>query len=234
MTPGHCGDILTGVELPEQVPVMSLPNAILFPRVLLPLYIFESRYRQMLADCLAGNRMFAVALLRKGWEQEGRNSKPYDVACVGVIRTCVGRPDGTSHLVLEGVARVSIREYVRSRPYRVARVEPLDSLPLTVAAPREPLVEIVSRLADARARAGVEMPENLLRSLLSIDSADQLSDMVSYMMLDNYHEKQLMLETLDVTQRLRTLVELLQQQIRQFDLWKSLQGKLPNEDIGHN
>jgi Lon protease-like protein len=222
------------MKLPEQVAVLPLPNAILFPRVQLPLYIFEPRYKQMLTECLAGERMFAVALLRKGWEDEGRNPLPYRIATIGVIRTCVGRPDGTSNLILEGVARVSIVEYVRQRPYRVARVEPLPDASVLPGVEREPLLLMVSKLADARARMGAELPKSVVHSLQAVKNLDHLSDLVSYTLLESFHDKQLMLETLDVNKRQGLLVELLQKQIQQFELWKTLQGKLPNEHVGHN
>jgi Lon protease-like protein len=222
------------MHVPEEVAVMALPNAILFPRALLPLYIFEPRYKAMLADCLAADRMFAVALLPKGWEQLGRNPAPHAVAGLGVIRTCVVRPDGTANLILEGVARVRIREYVRLRPYRVARAEQLSSSGTVAPAKREPLAAAVASLARARARLGVELPDSVLKSLLSIHSPEHFSDMVSHMLLDDYYEKQLMLETLDTEQRLQKLVRLLQSKAQQLQLWKKLQGKLPNENVGHN
>ena len=222
------------MKLPNQVAVMQLANAILFPRVLLPLYIFEPRYKKMLADCLSGDRVFAVALLREGWEKKGRNPPAYPVATVGVIRTCVGRPDGTANLILEGLARVSICEYVKLHPYRVARVEELASYEAGAAPAREPLVAAVSKLARARARLGAELPKSVLNSLLAVENPDYLSDLVSYTLLENFHHKQIMLETLDVNQRLEKLVELLRKQVRQFELWKTLQGKLSNDDVGHN
>jgi Lon protease-like protein len=222
------------MKLPEQVAVMPLPNAILFPRVLLPLCIFEPRYKRMLADSLAGDRMFAVALLRKGWEHQGRNPAPYRIATVGVIRTCVGRPDGTSNLILEGVARVAIVEYVRQRPYRRARIEALHDSAVAAGVERESLLSMVSKLAEARARMGAELPKAIVHSLLSMKNLDHLSDLVSYTLLESFHDKQLLLETLDVNRRLGLLVELLQKQIQQFELWKTLQGKLPNKNVGHN
>ena len=213
---------------------MHLPNAILFPRVLLPLYIFEPRYKKMLADCLAGDRMFAVALLREGWEGKGRNAPAYPVACVGVIRTCVGGRDGTSNLILEGIARVNICGYVRTLPYHTARIKQLSSAHTIATDTREPLVAAVAQLAKARARLGAELPKSVLNSLLGVENPDYLSDLVSYTLLDNCHQKQLMLETLDVNQRLAKLVELLRWQIQQFELWKTLQGKLSNENVGQN
>lgn len=223
-----------GVRLPKQIAVMPLPNAILFPRVLLPLYIFEPRYKQMLADCLNGERMFAVALLRKGWEKEGRNPTPHPIAGVGVIRTCVGRPDGSANVILEGVARVHVTEYTKLRPYRVARIEPLRSSDETETTQRAPLLKMVTQLARARARLGVELPKSVLSALRSVKNADYLSDLVSYTLLDDYYEKQSMLEILDTNERLEKLVALLQKKIQQFELWKTLQGKLPNKHVGHN
>jgi Lon protease-like protein len=222
------------MKLPKQVAVMQLPNAILFPRVLLPLYIFEPRYKKMLADCLSGDRVFAVALLREGWEKKGRNPPAYPVATVGVIRTCVARPDGTANLILEGLARVSIGRYVKLHPYRVARVEELVSYEAGAVPTREPLVAAVSKLAKARARFGMELPKSVLNSLLAVENPDHLSDLVSYTLLENFHQKQLMLETLNVNQRMEKLIGLLRKQIQQFEFWRILQGKLSNDDVGHN
>jgi Lon protease-like protein len=213
---------------------MPLPNAILFPRVLLPLHIFEPRYKKMLADCLTEERMFAVALLRKGWETQGHNPAPFPIAGVGVIRTSVARPDGTANVILEGMARVRILEYVKLRPYRVARIEPLQSTDDLVQARREPLLQAVNQLAQARARAGARLPKSVLSALRSIKSPDYLSDLVSYTLLDDYYDKQLILEALDIDERLDKLVALLHKKVERFALWKTLQGKLPNDHVGHN
>lgn len=222
------------MKLPEQVAVMPLPDAILFPRVLLPLCIFEPGYKKMLADCLDGDRIFAVALLRHGREKSGRSPSPYPVAGVGVIRTCVTRPDGTANLIVEGLARVNIREWVKLRPYRVARIEELVSYETEEAPARGALVAAVTKLVKARARLGAELPKSVLHSLLSVENAGHLSDLVSYTLLENFHHKQRMLETLNVNERLEKLVALLKKQIQQFELWKTLQGKLSNNDVGHN
>src|SRR5207248_11237478 len=113
------------MKIPQEVPVMTLPNATLFPQALLPLYIFEPRYRQMLADALHSNRMFSVAMQRPG---SGREI-PSPVAGLGLIRVSVAHRDGTSHLILQGLARVELEETVRYKPYRVQRIRPLQTPP---------------------------------------------------------------------------------------------------------
>src|SRR6185503_17605659 len=109
------------MELPEAVPVMTLPSATLFPQALLPLYIFEARYRQMLADMLRRDRMFTVAMQKPGRTRE----TPCAVAGLGLIRVSVGHGDGTSHLILQGLARVELIGTVQTKPYRVAQIRPL-------------------------------------------------------------------------------------------------------------
>src|SRR5216683_5099058 len=111
------------MKIPREVPVMTLPNATLFPQALLPLYIFEPRYRQMLADALHSNRMFSVAMQKPGSSRE----TPSPIAGLGLIRVSVGHSDGTSHLVLQGIARVQLVKTLSYKPYRVQRVRALES-----------------------------------------------------------------------------------------------------------
>src|SRR5204863_8462809 len=111
------------MELPHEVPVMTLPRATLFPQALLPLYIFEPRYRQMLADTLKTERMFAIAMQKPGRTRES----PCQVAGLGLIRVSVDHQDGTSHLILQGLTRVELRQTVQYKPYRVQCIRPLQA-----------------------------------------------------------------------------------------------------------
>jgi len=215
---------------------MVLPNAVLFPGTLMPLYVFEPRYRKMLADCLEGERMFAVGLSRPG--AGGGPTEPCAVAGVGLVRTCIGQADGTSNLVLQGLERVRIVGFETEHAewgYPVARIAPLQSVGGAEAGTvREPLVGMVRKLAKARARLGVELPKSVVDSLIALENAELLADVVSYTLLEDFQEKQLLLETLDVNERMMKLVECLQRQVGQLELWKALQGKLPNKHVGHN
>src|ERR1043166_7996277 len=103
------------MKLPSEIPVITLPEATLFPQALLPLYIFEPRYRQMLADALHSNRMFSVAMQKPGSTRD----TPSPVAGLGLIRVSVGHRDGTPHLILQGIARVKLEQAIRYKPYRI-------------------------------------------------------------------------------------------------------------------
>src|SRR5258707_14479217 len=79
----------------------------------------------MLADALHSKRMFSVAM-----QKPGRSSEtPAPVAGLGLIRVSVGHRDGTSHLILQGLARVELEEAVRYKPYRIQRIKPLQAPP---------------------------------------------------------------------------------------------------------
>jgi Lon protease-like protein len=104
-------------DLPTQVPAMILPGCVLLPGAILPLYIFEERYREMLADALQGNRMFCVATALEGAEESEDGSLEagaYRFSTLGMIRTCVGNEDGTAHLVLQGLVTIRLIDWVDS------------------------------------------------------------------------------------------------------------------------
>ncbi|HYC21062.1 MAG TPA: LON peptidase substrate-binding domain-containing protein [Candidatus Bathyarchaeia archaeon] len=134
-------------ELPEIVPIFPLPNVVLFPHVALPLHIFEPRYREMVRDAMAGNRLIGMTLLRGEWRKD-YNASPqvYSLGCVGRIDEFVLLPDGRSNLVLRGLRKFEIIAEVGDRSYRQARVS------WAAESDRE---EITPAL-DTRLRAGVK------------------------------------------------------------------------------
>lgn len=212
---------------------MVLPNAILFPQALLPLRIYENHYRRMLSDCLAGERMFSVALLQKDSAKPSDQSKPYRVAGLGIIRVAVGNEDGTSNIILQGIARVRLCSFAKSKPYPVARIEPLQTQFSDGVQP-DPLTAKVSELLRARAKLNMALPEHVAKYLTTMTDADNLADLVSFTLLSDFYEKQELLETLDLRLRLQKLIQLLDKERNQLLSWKKLQGDIKDKDIGQN
>jgi Lon protease-like protein len=216
------------MKLPRETPVMTLPNATLFPQALLPLYIFEPRYRKMLADALNSNRLFAVAMQKPGHLRE----RPFPIAGLGLIRVSVGHRNGTSHLVLQGIARVELEGAVRYKPYRVHRIRPLATPPCDSAA-ADALVGKVRELLAERSKLGLPLPfpvasqmsgsaqppaavstKEIMVYLNSISNPEQAADLVSCAVLPGGAERQAILEAVDVETRLRRLIQFLLAEIR--------------------
>jgi Lon protease-like protein len=206
------------MKIPREIPVMTLPNATLFPQAMLPLYIFEPRYRQMLADALHSNRMFSVAMQKPGSTREN----PSPVAGLGLIRVSVGHRDGTSHLILQGLARVELEETVRYKPYRIQRIKALQVPPcdnVRVDALLAKLRELLQERIDLGLpfplpALSPSQPEEILNYLNSIADPEQTADLVSCAVLPGAAERQAILETVDVEARLRRLIHFLLAEIR--------------------
>jgi len=216
------------MQLPDAVPVMTLPSATLFPQALLPLYIFEPRYRRMLAEALDSNRMFSVAMQRPGRTRE----IPCPVAGLGLIRVSVGHNDGTSHLILQGLTRVQLGETVQYKPYRVQRIHPLAAAAadnVTVDALVAKVHELVERRLELapfpspfplKKKSGgdphkptVFSKKEVLTYLSQLPGADQVADLVTCALLSEAVERQKILETVEIEGRLKHLIHFLMAEI---------------------
>src|SRR5688500_14742809 len=112
------------------VPLFPLPNVVLFPRAVLPLHIFEERYKQMTADALAGQRQVAMALLKPGWEKDYYHRPAIEpVVCVGTILSHEKLADGKYNFLLQGHTRARVVRELDCDPYRqqyrLAELEPI-------------------------------------------------------------------------------------------------------------
>jgi Lon protease-like protein len=199
------------IEIPTEVPVMALGNAVLFPHSLLPLHIFEQRYRDMLAYSLDGDRMFSVALMKQGTEEAAMIEDLCPVAGVGLIRACVGNENGTSNLVLQGLARIRLVAWTQQTPFRMAKIEIAKSV-LGNAVEAEALSEKVKEFCLRIERIGVPLPPNLMDHLKQIDSPEILSDVVAAAFVGEPYQRQKLLEAYEVCERLRLLIQFLRSQ----------------------
>lgn len=113
--------------IPEKLPIMALPGTCLFPGGKMPLYIFESKYRDMLNDVISGNRMFCIGTLSQSDAsfKGGSEILPYSTA--GLLRACVMNNDGTANLILEGVKKIKIINIENNKPYKVGKVQTLET-----------------------------------------------------------------------------------------------------------
>jgi ATP-dependent Lon protease len=220
------------IVIPDEVPVMTLPNLTFFPQALLPLHIFESRYRDMLRDVLATNRLFAVAGLNS--QVSGQFEPPYRIATVGIVRACQKADNGTSNLLIQGLARVEVQDIVREKPYRCMRIRALASKPGAESEENRRLHGSLARLISMKQRLGGGVPVDLTRFLKTIEDPEIFVDLAAFSLCENPNLKQKLLETLDVHKRLELLTAHLRADIDRIKLRKKLQGSLPDDRIINN
>jgi len=223
------------ITLPDAVPVMTLPNTAFFPQALMPLRIFEPRYRRMLRDVLAADRLFAVAGLNQDdLEKPGQFEPPHRIATVGIVRACQKNDDGTSHLLLQGLCRVEVVSILRDEPYRRIQIRALASQPGATETENQALRRELSRLLNLKRKLAATGTHEIAAFLKTVEDPEAFVDIAAFSLCEDIALKQRLLETLDVHRRLELFSRGLRGEIDALKLRRKLQGDLPDEHISHN
>lgn len=232
----------------EKLPLFPLPNVVFFPQTLLPLHIFELRYRIMIQHALESERLIGMALLRPSWEQcavyENCHTGPrlgdgipslftspakFSPAIMSMI--CVGRivkheplPDGRSNILLMGLSRARIHEELLSEhPYRIARADIVqDNYCETDAVQLIEIRNLVSTQCSRFCQSQNEYNESVRRILESTLPLGVLIDALSATLPFDIYAKQQILEQQDVLSRTFRFLRMLEDLLARFKHQSSL------------
>lgn len=199
------------VAIPDVAPVMVLPGAVLFPKAVLPLRIFEPRYRSMLEFALENDRMFCIAQMKPGISDAVREEQFFHTAGIGLISASHTQADGTSNLMLQGLARVRFQGFVQERPFRIARITPLPPVESDSRAVKALAEELRKLCAKIRVN-GARLPEPFPEMLERMRDPDDLVNAIAHSLIADGFERQSLMEEEDATERLRTLIRLIGEQ----------------------
>lgn len=192
----------------SSLPIFPLPDCVLLPGGLLPLHVFEPRYREMTRDCLAGERVMAIARLRDGYEVDYHGRPPvHRQIGIGKVLESEEQSDGRFLLVLGGVARADIvEELPLRRSYRQVRARVLRDYqedPEELRASREHLAALCDRLAQLVDGAGA------LTELVRTGTPGRCADAVAAAVVRDPDELQRLLECVSPQFRIDRTVDLL-------------------------
>lgn len=189
----------------DWVPLFPLPNVVLLPRVVLPLHIFEERYKAMTADALEADRRIGMALLLPGWEKSHLTSPPISpVVCVGEIIRHEKLSDGRYNFLLQGLTRAHVLREERIGQYRVAEVEPLEAPPTMEI----DLLRLRQKLTDVLTGPLSRQPlsPQFAELLTTVISTSDAADVMAFHLIESLQEKQLLLEDPDPRTRIARLL----------------------------
>jgi Lon protease-like protein len=189
--------------------LFPLPNLVLYPHVMQPLHVFEERYREMVEDALAGDKLIAMAVLEPGWESDYDSRPPVSqYACLGKIVAHHKLEDGRYNLLLLGVQRVRIvHELDPLRSFRQANVELLeDSYDFQTPGERKRLQETLLSASGEHLPCSCQLPEQLEEMLSSHLPLGLLTDLAAYALPLELEVKQQLLAECRVRARAETLL----------------------------
>ncbi len=218
--------------LPEylDIPIFPLPNVTFFPQTWLPLHVFEPRYKAMVANCLKGDRLMGVSLLKEGWQKDYFGRPPVSKTFgVGKIVDHEQLANGRCTIMLEGLYRVRLVQEFPTRLFRVGRVKVLQEMPIDSR--RGPVMELIKELRHQTSQMARLVPDSKdvianawSAHLHPLAVANQLA---SALVLDPY-DRQSILEQDDPLRRLRLL--LIQLRTIVYQLSGELREEVVEED----
>jgi ATP-dependent Lon protease len=184
------------------IPLFPLPNLVLFPRIVVPLHIFEERYKLMINDCIAGGGTFGLVLLQSGAVEE-REDTIHRVGVTARIVEVERLAEGRLNILCEGERRFRIHRFTQRIPFWKAFVEFLEESEDDGA---ESLYDQVADLYRSVANLTARLSDSQEPELVLPESAADLSYIVSYVLDIDFEEKQKLLEIDIPAERLRLLV----------------------------
>jgi Lon protease-like protein len=213
------------MKLPEIIPIFPLPNVVFFPRMPLPLHIFEPRYREMVRDAARGPRLIGMALLRGDWQRDYEGRPPiFATGTVGEMARLEELPDGRFNIVLRGLREFTIVRELERASYREAVVTWRGAVEDALPAPnRERLAGLVRRWLERLGKdvgVGSIVPEN-------VDDEAFVNFLAQHLDVAPL-EKQAVLEAALLGERARRLADVLE-----FRLEELRTPRAPTTDRAH-
>ena len=190
------------------VPVMTLGNCVFLPQQLMPLRIFEPRYRKMLKETLAGSRMFAISQLDEASLSPDNDEPPCPFTCVGRIVGHVELEDGTSHIILEGLRRARVIKVKRKTPYPQLEIAPVvDEASSDLAGCTRDIARILAFAENIVGELGEEA-EPIMRRLRGLaNQPGALADAAASYLVADSDKRRALLECLSQDLRIKAVAE---------------------------
>jgi len=190
------------------IPLFPLSSIVFFPNTLLPLHIFEPRYKEMVNAAINNEKIIGMALLKPGWESNYYgNPDVYDVIGMGRIVSSEVFEDGKINIILYGLKRAKIQEIITDLPYRLARVSIMDNNPNT----KDEIYR--SKIEQLIYKWNLYLNEKQKAHKINVNTKlplENLTDALASLIFYNVFDKQRLLEETNVLKRAEIIIHDLQ------------------------
>jgi len=212
-------------EWREELPLIPLRNMVVFPQMIVPLFIGRSKSIKALEDTLAKEKLVVFSSQKN---EEVEEPGPKDLCAIGTLAEIVqmlALPDGTTKVLVEGLCRVRIEKFTQEAPYYRVAISRVPE-PEEFSAEAEALVRSLVKQFEQYVKLNRRIPSETLMSIINVDHPGRLADLISSYLTLKVDEKQEILEALAVEKRLKKLSDILAKEIEVLNVEKTLQGKV--------
>src|ERR1044072_2114255 len=218
-------------DVPGELNIMPLRDSVIYPMLIAPLSVSREAGIQLIDESIIGNnRIIGVVTQRTAFNEQPGFDDVYEYGCAVIIRTLVKMPDAV-RLIVQGIQRFRIVERIHEQPYLRARVEVIDEpdIPVERAEEFEALSRSVAALFDQAIRLSPQLPDELRTLTQAVQETNVMADLVAAHMTLGVEDKQTILETVDLGDRLRKLLEMLSREVRVLELTSKVQYEVKTE-----
>ncbi len=214
-------------QMPDVLPILSLEDVVIYPGMISPLVVESAQSVQLIDDVVAGDRWIGLVLQKRTELKSPNPEDLYNIGCAGKILRMLKYPENVVRILIEGTRRFKIVSFEEKSPYLKAKVEYIEEKV-------EKSIEL-----DAMARKALEMFEQIIKMTPSLAeqikiaqltalSPGQLADFIAFNLNFNLEDRQTLLETIDVKQRLTILIPLLAREIELLTIGSKIQSEVAN------
>ena len=220
------------LEIPSELPVLPVQDIVVFPQMVTALGVSTERELKLLDHVLTGKLLLALALQKQGGEKnkEGDvvHEDLYEYATAVVVLQMLRMPDNTARMLVQGISRLKIDEFVQEEPYLVARVQPLED-ELETGMEMQALARSASDQFMKMISMASNLPEELKVAVVNIEHPGRLADMIASHLSISADEKEEILEATNVKERLQKVNAFISREMEVLEMAKKIQGQVKSE-----
>jgi ATP-dependent Lon protease len=211
--------------LPDVLPLIPLRDLILFPNLVVPLFVGRERSINALEEAMRGEHLVALVTQKAAEIQDPLPEDVYEIGCVVTVLQELKLPDGTAKALVEGKQRIRIKEFVAIDPYLQVRVEYYeDDMKADVEA--QALMRNLVADFEQASELGKPIPQEVLVAATAIEEPGRLADFVTFHLSLKVEEKQQILEAIDPKARLRKTTGFLRKELEILEIGSKIQNRV--------
>ncbi len=218
------------ITIPDVLPVLPLPDLVVFPYMIVPLFVNRERSAKAVDQALAENRMILLVSQKDSNVDDPKAEDLRDFGTVSVIMRMLKLPDGRVRILVQGFSRAKVESFDDSKPYITAKVQPKTELQVTAASPElEAVIRNVKSSLEKMVSLGKNLSSDLVAIATNLDDPGRLSDLVASNLDLKVDKAQEVLELMDPVDRLRRVHELMAKEIEVLEIQNDINTQARGE-----
>ncbi|MBF0258772.1 MAG: endopeptidase La [Desulfamplus sp.] len=218
-------------HIPDILPILPIVDTNLFPKMVLPLVIMQKEAIELIDEAMAGNRILGL-LLSKRSDISSKHSQGelYTVGTAAIILKMAKMEENKAQLLIQGLNRFRVKEYIDGKPYIQARIEVLESTNISTG--EKETLALMSNIVDQYEKIvtlSPGLPAEIGAMVRSIQEPDILADMVASTINAPVVEKQAIIELIDVKERLKKVTRLVNDQLEILEMGSKIQSQVKED-----